>query len=290
MTHCNRHRGIAGVALVLVAALTSVTGIAGCVTNTPNGNASNGTVWGYVASPSTAQVEVNTAKSSILSLIADRVKAPVDSWLVVYANDNGSLGKILGYSRVPEGESANQVVMFDDGASREVFLLMHVDKGKSGTFEFNPESKEESPDRPIFVDGRELARKVTLRDYGVKSTASQASIKVWRQGAITSTLTVGEVVAPADGWIVVHLDEKGKPGPVLGYTKVPAGRSVELTVGLSPHSETGGLWVVLHADKGQPGAFEFSAADEMGSIDQSFMVDGKEVLSKVPLFKPAGPS
>ena len=37
-------------------------------------------------------------------------------------------------------------------------------------------NKEMSPDRPFFVNEAELAKVVTVRDFGVPATAAQASL------------------------------------------------------------------------------------------------------------------
>ena len=52
---------------------------------------------------------------------------------------------------------------------------------------------------------------------------------------------------------------------------------------LDPVKLTPNLVVALHADKGDPGLFEFDMDDKINSVDQPFFVGGKEVAIKVPV-------
>ncbi|HMP38893.1 MAG TPA: LPXTG cell wall anchor domain-containing protein, partial [Roseiflexaceae bacterium] len=65
-----------------------------------------------------------------------------------------------------------------------------------------------------------------------------------------------------DGWIVVHLDEGGRPGRVLGHSAVRAGDNMNVVVQLSEEVPAGGqLWPMLHVDAGTAGVYEFPGAD-----------------------------
>ena len=92
---------------------------------------------------------------------------------------------------------------------------------------------------------------------------------------------MSSVTAPTDAWIVVHLEKDGGPGQRVGLVHVPAGQSSDVVVTLDPLTLTTKLFVAVHADKGDPGLFEFDMDDKINSPDQPFFVDGKEVAIKV---------
>jgi hypothetical protein len=77
-----------------------------------------------------------------------------------------------------------------------------------------------------------------------------------------STVTVDSVTATVDGWMVIHADADGAPGPVLGQTAVMAGVTDNVVVALEPALEAdSSLWAMLHVDEGTVGVYEFPGAD-----------------------------
>jgi hypothetical protein len=70
------------------------------------------------------------------------------------------------------------------------------------------------------------------------------------------------VNATQDGWIAVHIDQGGKPGPVIGHAAAPKGKTTNLTVKLEQDVPVGGkLWPMLHVDAGKIGTYEFPGPD-----------------------------
>jgi hypothetical protein len=62
---------------------------------------------------------------------------------------------------------------------------------------------------------------------------------------------------------------------------IPAGESLNVIVPLEPLPLTSNLLVAIHADKADPGLFNFDMEDKINSADTPFFVDGKEVAVKV---------
>ena len=69
------------------------------------------------------------------------------------------------------------------------------------------------------------------------------------------------VVSPVDTWVAVHADSGGEPGLQLGRTFVPAGVNHDVVVGLAPAPDTGPLYLLLYADRGEPRAFDAQGVD-----------------------------
>jgi hypothetical protein len=88
------------------------------------------------------------------------------------------------------------------------------------------------------------------------------SIDADDQSLINGTVTVSEVNASQDGWMVIHLDEGGKPGKVIGHTAVKKGETYGVGVKLSEAVPVGDkVWPMLHIDAGAIGTYEFPGPD-----------------------------
>jgi hypothetical protein len=238
-------------------------------------------VWGYVAAPDKAQLEVAGNQNGVNELVVKRVLSPSDGWVVVHADMNGKPGVRVGLTHVKKGESLNVKVPLKDLTTPKVIVALHADKGTPETFDFDMMNREMSLDRPFFVNGSELAKVVTVRDYGVKATSASASLVASAQPGATGQIIISSVNAPTDGWVVVHLEKDGGPGQRVGLTHVRSGQSTDVVVALEPVKLTSNVIVALHADKGDPGLFEFDMDDKINSVDQPFFVGDKEVAIKV---------
>jgi LPXTG-motif cell wall-anchored protein len=88
------------------------------------------------------------------------------------------------------------------------------------------------------------------------------SIDVDDQAVVNGSISVAEVVASQDGWLVAHLDEGGKPGKVIGHTAVKKGETYTVNIKLEEAVPVGGkLWPMLHIDAGTIGTYEFPGPD-----------------------------
>lgn len=78
-----------------------------------------------------------------------------------------------------------------------------------------------------------------------------------------TTVTVDGVELPADGFIAVHGDGGGSPGPVVGVSELlPAGSLSDVVVSLDdPLTETGTVFPMVHIDTNGNGIYEFGAVE-----------------------------
>ncbi|MGH8871217.1 MAG: DUF7282 domain-containing protein [Acidimicrobiia bacterium] len=92
-----------------------------------------------------------------------------------------------------------------------------------------------------------------------------------------STIVVASVTLPVPGFIAVHGDAEGSPGPVVGHSDLlPAGESTDVTVTLDePLTESGTLWPMVHIDFNDNGEYEFFPPDE--TIDVPGVTDTGDV-------------
>lgn len=77
-----------------------------------------------------------------------------------------------------------------------------------------------------------------------------------------TSITVKSVtITGSSGFIAIHADDNGSPGPVVGHVAVPEGASSDVLVPLDAKSPTGAYWPMLHVDAGTVGTYEFPGPD-----------------------------
>jgi len=96
------------------------------------------------------------------------------------------------------------------------------------------------------------------------------------------TVSASKIIAPANGWLVVHKTADGmKPGPVIGYSPLRAGENTDIVAILTEPVATGEkVMLMLHGEDGGTtmGGFEYSlGAKEDGPL----RVDGNLVMAVV---------
>ena len=95
------------------------------------------------------------------------------------------------------------------------------------------------------------------------------------------TVTASEIVAGANGWLVVHRTDGTKPGPVVGHAPLKKGANTDVTAILTEPVKSGEkVMLMLHGEDGgmKTGIFEYSlGAKEDGPVK----VDGKLVMAIV---------
>ena len=87
------------------------------------------------------------------------------------------------------------------------------------------------------------------------------SVATNEQEIIDNKVLVSEVVSSGPGWIVIHADDEGKPGQILGYSPVGKGSNTNVVVDIDSYAATQRLFAMLHTDRGIIGNFEFPGVD-----------------------------
>ena len=103
------------------------------------------------------------------------------------------------------------------------------------------------------------------------TAAVTPSVTVADQAVQNGTVTIAKVVSSGPGWLVVHADNNGAPGTVIGHTAVKDGENDNVVVQIDMAKATPVLYAMLHKDAGTVGTYEFPGADV------PVMVDGKVV-------------
>ena len=137
----------------------------------------------------------------------------------------------------------------------------------------------------IFKIRTALAVIIPLAAYATVSAqdAAKPGLTVSPQAA-GSTVTIDAATIPADGWLVIHAINGGKPvvPGSLGDAPVKAGANTAVTVTLSEPAKPGTkVLAMLHGDTGETGVYEFGP--DSVSEDKPLFVDGKPVVKPVAI-------
>ena len=116
------------------------------------------------------------------------------------------------------------------------------------------------------------------------------SISAADQSGDGSTVLVDEVtIEGGSGFVVVHLDDGGAPGAVLGHAEISEGTSTDVTVTLdSPVDEDVTLWPMLHFDAGEAGTYEVPGPDGPVVLDGDVVMVSIDYTVELPFT--GGPS
>ncbi|SNS10194.1 hypothetical protein SAMN04488078_100485 [Antarctobacter heliothermus] len=107
-------------------------------------------------------------------------------------------------------------------------------------------------------------------------------VEAMDQTVAEGTVSAEKIVAPANGWLVVHRTGADmKPGPVVGYAPLRKGENMDVTAILTEQVAAGDmLMLMVHGEDGgmSTGIFEYTlGAKEDGPIRQ----DGELVMTVV---------
>lgn len=197
------------------------------------------------------------------SITINSVTLAEGGWVVVHNGDADNFGAVAGATLVPAGTSTNVVVALTD-PTEILWPMLHVDTGEVGTYEFGT---VEGADTPIVIDG-EVA---TTPIWTVPHVRADAQIAIYGDnlpadaaamvGDMTPHIHVHHALSDGPGFVVIHSDNQGSPGPVLGYAPVADGQNTEIEIELTTEGLTPVVWPMLHVDTGEIGTYEFGTVE-----------------------------
>ncbi len=206
----------------------------------------------------TPSVTVSDQADNNDSVTIAKVVSNGPGWLVIHKDASGAPGAVIGYAAVKNGENDNVVVKIDSySGSPTLYAMLHIDAGKVGVYQFP------GPDVPVMVDGKMVSPPFKVTGLDPRVVVADQAIK-------DGTVTIAEVLSNGPGWLVVHADAKGAPGPVIGHVAAPDGLNLNLVVPINAKKATPVLYAMLHIDT-KVGVYQFPGPDV------PVMVDGKMV-------------
>ena len=189
----------------------------------------------------------------------DKVESAGPGWIVIHIESNGAPGPVVGYAAVKDGVNTNVVVKIDSySATPVLFAMLHTDAGRVGVYEFP------GADVPVKSNGMMVSPSFNVSDLDMRVVVKNQDIK-------DSTVSIAEVLSNGPGWLVIHADAKGAPGPVIGYAAAPDGLTRNLVVKIDQTKITPILYAMLHADLGKAGTYEFPGPDVPVMVDDKMV-------------------
>jgi hypothetical protein len=111
--------------------------------------------------------------------------------------------------------------------------------------------------------------------------AASGTMDAANQSSDGKSVTVASVSLDAGGkggWIALHTDVSGKPGPVKYFVAVPAGASSKVVIPTPKGIPTGDYWPMLHVDDHAVGTYEFP---KVAGADLPAKSNGMVVMKKI---------
>lgn len=214
----------------------------------------------------TPSVEVSDQGIENGRVVIDRVVSDGPGWIVIHIQEDGQPGAIIGYAAVSDGENMDVSVEIDvSQATETLYAMLHDDTGQEGTYEF-PDG-----DPPSQVDGEIVLQSFTI------TGGMRPSVTVEDQAIEDGMVTVPRVVSDGQGWIVIHADDDGSPGPVIGYAQVSDGANNDVSVEIDTEMATETLYAMLHTDSGEMGTYEFPDGDPPVQVEGNIVVQPFQV-------------
>lgn len=102
---------------------------------------------------------------------------------------------------------------------------------------------------------------MTAQMSGPQAAANLAAVAVGDQSIVDARLVIDKIISIGPGWLVIHADNSGKPGAVLGFAAVRNGENLNVIVAVDTARATPVVYAMLHTDAGVIGNYEFPGAD-----------------------------
>jgi len=228
-----------------------------------------------IALPAAAQMtpSVTVSDQAILkgTVTIEKVVSNGPGWIVIHTQKDGKPGPIIGYAAVNDGENDNVVVQIDaTAATATLYAMLHTDAGQVGMYEFPGD------DVPVKVGD-----KVVTPPFRVT-----VGVGVADQPISGGTVTVARVFSDGPGWIVIHTQKDGKPGPIIGHAAVSDGENDDVVVQVDASAATDTLYAMLHTDAGQAGTYEFPGDDTPVKVGDVIITPPFKVVGNAPATLP----
>lgn len=241
-------------------------------------------------------------------VIVPDVVTPVNSRLLIVADDGPAAGSVIGSGFVLAGHGGYRAVLLDRsrGIPQKATAMLVADTsdssaqsegdaaaGSSGSASAGSGSasggmgSEEatgvaSYGRALVVDGKPVTSDFTISQIGFPVTRDMVVLSGARLLS-REKVRIDQVYSLNPAWVSISPDAyvDGVAGKILGVASVPAGTRGSIDVTIAPVPADTNLTAVIHGDFGTSGFFEFAPSAPGSGLDKPYLVDGYMVLTPV---------
>jgi hypothetical protein len=229
-------------------------------------------------------IAVRAQDASVGQITVDSVTAAQDGWLMIWKDENGMPGGLLGFA--PVHQSANTSMVVDlkttgrnggDDITPTLWASLVADSNADIPFASPDPSIMPADSVAMVAFGSEaaFAPAPAAPAMGVASSAVsapiQSKISVRRQDASDGQVIVDSVSAAQDGWLLIWNDANGAPDSPLGFAAVHQGTSTNVVVDIKTTKRNGDddlsatLWATLVADPSAALPYAIPDTSSLGS-------------------------
>lgn len=180
------------------------------------------------------------------SITVDRATSLGPGWVVVYHDDEGRPGNIIGWSQLEDGINHQIVITVTESAVTPIlYLMLHEDQEIEGEFGF-PRT-----DPQVRYQGR------LPNPFSMRTDAGNFIITQDQVLSDTNTVTIPRIVVDQDAWVVIRDGPMSEPGEISGVQWLPAGYHREVVVEIDPEIINDTMYAILYLDGGISQEFEY---------------------------------
>ena len=201
-------------------------------------------------------------------IIVDRVMSDGPGWLVIYHDDGGLPGLIIGSAPLVDGLNEQvELELVESAITDQLHLQIHDDIEPIGQFNFP------GTDNPRLYRGR-LPATTTFLTNGGNYLLAQDQI------LIEETVSIPLVVLEEPAWLVIRSGSEPQAGAISGKVWLPPGinRDIIVDLALDPELTYEALVAVLHTDVGELEQFEYP-----NGVDQPLKYNGRIIYAPFTL-------
>lgn len=185
------------------------------------------------------------------NVVVERVVVNDPAWLVIYFDDEGLPGRIIGFAPLQPGVNERiEAPIVETAVTSPLHILIHEDTKPGDDFDFP------ANDPPLRVNGQ-FQNSITFATN--PGSYFLTSDQVWEvnEAEQTAVVTVPLVVLDRNVWLVIYNDVDGAAAELVGRVALPPGihRNVPITIDLDGATDL--LHAALHRDEDEIGEFEF---------------------------------
>lgn len=203
------------------------------------------------------------------TVVVDSVLSEGDGFVVIHQAAGDSFGGVAGFAAVPAGLTTDLEITLDQGDVTPVLWpMLHVDTGEVGTYEFGT---VEGADGPVVDAAGNI---VTF------PIQAAPSLTMSPQELVDGSLTIASALIDAQGWVAIHSNNDGAPGPVIATYPISAGVNHNIVIPVDADAAGALVFPMLHYDTGVLGTYEFGSVE---GADLPVFVGGNVVVAPLGL-------
>ncbi len=189
------------------------------------------------------------------TFVVERVISNGPGYVVAYYDNEGEPGLIIGSQAIDDGLNEQVTVEILESALTPILhIRIHEDTEPGDNFDFprvDPPVYYEDRLPPATTFSTEPGNYLITADQTITDTESSVE------------LTIPYVIMDVPAWVVIHADEDGQRGEILGFASLDPGINRDLVVEVDGAQLTETLYAVLYLDAGEIGEFEYPDGEDV---------------------------